>query len=362
MAPEKPIKVGLIGAGGIAQIHLQAIESIEELEVAAVADIAPLAAEATAKRWGIPAVFQDYRDLLDLGDLDGVIICTPTALHGRPSIDALRAGKHVLVEKPMEADLGMATEMTRVAKETGKILMVALKLRFSPQVAIAKDIVDGGALGRIYFAEAVASRRRATPGPSFTRKDLAGFGVVSDLGIYPLDTALYLMGHPKPVVVSAVTSNYISLNAAPVFGQWSDVQHESEVEDFAAAWVRFDDGSVLVLKTSWALNMDSLGTTYFLGEKAGLRLGVGEVNGSADGVSIYRDEFGAMTKVDVQGVTPVENFELFRREDRAWAEAVRTNSPSPVDPAGVLLATAIIDAAFQSADSGREVEVHAPKI
>ncbi|MBL7200365.1 MAG: Gfo/Idh/MocA family oxidoreductase [Anaerolineae bacterium] len=359
----RTIRLGLIGAGGIAQTHCRAIADVEGVEVVAASDVVRENAEKTAARWGIGHVFASYEEMLQMGDLDGVIVCTPTAVHAPPTIAALKAAKHVLCEKPMEATLDAAAEMVRVAHDTGKILMVALKLRYSPQVIVAKNVVDAGTLGEIYYAECVADRRRGNPGGSFIRKATAGFGAGADIGVYALDTALYLMGHPKPVAVSAITSNYISLHSEPVIGQWGRGIDRTEVEDFAAAWVRFENGARLVFKTSWCMHMDSLGGTFFLGTKAGLRVGVGEVRGPEEGVTVYRDEFGAMTDAAVQNVRPVEGIELFRRENAAFADAVREGKPSPIDPGGMLLTNVIIQGVIDSsAAGGKEIEVKVPDV
>jgi predicted dehydrogenase len=351
----------LIGTGGIAQTHCRAIADLEGVQVVAASDIVPENVERTAERWGIPHVFTDYDAMLHAVELDGVVVCTPTAVHAPPTIAALRAGVHVLCEKPMEATLGAATEMVRTAHQTGKNLMVALKLRYSPQVIVAKNVVDSGTLGEIYYAECVADRRRGNPGGSFIRKATAGFGAGADIGVYALDTALHLMGHPKPVAVSAITSNYVSLHSAPIIGQWGRNIDQTEVEDFAAAWVRFENGARLVFKTSWCMHMDSLGGTFFLGTRGGLRIGVGEVRGPEEGVTVYRDEFGALTDVKIQNVRSVEGIELFRRENAAFAEAVREGRPSPIDPEGMLLTNVIIQGVIDSAAAGgREVEVTVP--
>jgi predicted dehydrogenase len=357
----RTVRVGLIGTGGIAQAHCRAIADVDGLEVVAASDIVPENLARTAERWGIEHTFADYDEMLALDDLDGVVVCTPTAVHAPPTIAALVAGKHVLCEKPMEATLDAAADMVRAAHETGKIMMVALKLRFSPQVTVAKRIVDEGTLGPIYYAECVADRRRGNPGRSFIRKATAGFGAGADIGVYALDTALYLMGHPKPVSVAAITSNYISLHSEPIYGQWGRNIHETEVEDFAAAWVRFENGARLVFKTSWCMHMDSLGGTFFLGQKGGLRIGVSEVRGPEEGLWVYRDEFGALTDVQVQGVRSVEGIELFRRENAAFADAVREGKPSPIDPDGMLLTNVIIQGVMDSAAAGgAEVAVTVP--
>jgi predicted dehydrogenase len=355
------VKLGLIGTGGIAQAHCRAISEVEGVEVVAASDIVPENLARTAERWGIEHTFADYDEMLGMDELDGVVVCTPTAVHAPPTIAALKAGKHVLCEKPMEATLDAAADMVRTAHETAKILMVALKLRFSPQVIVAKNVVDEGTLGDIYYVECVADRRRGNPGGSFVKKAMAGFGAGADIGVYALDTALYLMGHPKPVSVAAITSNYVSLHADPVVGQWGKNLHETEVEDFAAAWVRFENGARLVFKTSWCMHMDSIGGTFFLGTKAGLRIGIGEVRGPEEGVWVYRDEFGALTDVEVKGIRPLPGLELFKRENAAFAEAVREGLPSPIDPDGMLLTNVIIQGVMDSAAAGgKEVEVRVP--
>ena len=172
--------------------------------------------------------------------------------------------------------------------------MVALKLRFTPQVLEAKRIIAAGTLGDLYYVETVADRRRGNPGGSFIKQATAGFGAVADIGVYALDTALYLMGHPKPVAVSAITSNELSRGSDPVLTGWNANVKDTEVEDFAAAWVRFDNGIRMVFKTCWCMHLDTLGGTFLLGTKAGLRIGVSEVTSPKPGVTLYRDEFGAL--------------------------------------------------------------------
>jgi hypothetical protein len=110
------------------------------------------------------------------------------------------------------------------------------------------------------------------------------------------------------------------------------------------------------------MHMDSLGGTFFLGTKAGLRIGIGEVRGPEVGVTVYRDEFGAMTNATVEQVRPLQGIELFRRENAAFADAVREGKPSPIDPNGMLLTNVIIQGAIDSSEvGGVEIEVTVPK-
>ena len=349
----KTVKLGLIGAGGISQAHCGTMASIEGAEIIAVSDLVQANLDRAKENWGISKTFNDYNEMLEMDELEAVLVCTPTGVHGAPTVAALKAGKHVLCEKPMEAKLGPATEMVRAAHENGKILMVALKLRYSPQVIKAKEIVDTGALGDIYYVETVADRRRGNPGGSFIRKATAGLGAAADIGIYALDTALYLMGHPKPVAVSGIASNELSLN-----NTWNPALKETEVEDFAVGWVLFDNGARMVFKTCWCMNMDSLGGTIFLGKQAGLRLGVMEVRGPQEGVTVYGDEDG---QIKDETFTEFESVDVFQREDQAFIDAVREDKPSPIDPDGVLLTNVIIQGVIDSSEAGgREVEVSVP--
>ena len=349
----KTVKLGLIGAGGISQAHCRTMASIEGAEIIAASDLVQANLDRAKENWGISKTFNDYNEMLEMDELEAVLVCTPTGVHGAPTVAALNAGKHVLCEKPMEAKLGPATEMVRAAHENGKILMVALKLRYSPQVIKAKEIVDTGALGDIYYVETVADRRRGNPGGSFIRKATAGLGAAADIGIYALDTALYLMGHPKPVAVSGIASNELSLN-----NTWNPALKETEVEDFAVGWVLFDNGARMVFKTCWCMNMDSLGGTIFLGKQAGLRLGVMEVRGPQEGVTVYGDEDG---QIKDETFTEFESADVFQREDQAFIDAVREDKPSPIDPDGVLLTNVIIQGVIDSSEAGgREIEVSVP--
>jgi predicted dehydrogenase len=351
----KPVKMGFIGTGGIAQSHLRAISDVDEIEVVAAADIVLENAQKAAQRWNIPHVYQDYREMLDRADIEAVNICTYNQAHCRPTVDALKAGKHVIVEKPMAATLEDAAAMTAAAHETDKILMVALKARYSDTRMAAQGIADSGALGDIYYSETVAARRCGIPArDSFLRKETGGIGASADIGVYSLDAALCILGHPKPVAVSGVANNILGTQyCKPVMGCWVWDPEKLEVEDFGIASVRFENGALMTFKTSWIMHMDSLGGTFFLGTKAGLRL---------NPLTVYRHEWGVLTDTIVQNVRDTEPQEQFRRENVAFAEAIRQNKPSPIPADQMLLTNVIIQGLIDSAAAGREVEVTVPSV
>jgi len=286
--------------------------------------------------------------------VEAVNVTTYNQAHRAPTVDALHAGKHVLVEKPMAATLEDATAMTRAAHETGKILMIALKTRYSPHMQAAKAIMDSGALGDIYYSETVAARRCGIPGGSFIRKDSAGIGTVADIGVYSLDAALNLMGHPKPVAVSGIANNILGTKfCKPVLGSWKWDPEKLEVEDFGVASVRFENGALMIFKTAWIMHMDSLGGTFFLGTKAGLKL---------EPLTVFRHEWGALTDTVITGIPKVEDVDLFRLENLGFAEAIREGKPSPIPADQMLLTNVIIQGLIDSAAAGHEVQVSVPQV
>jgi len=349
------INVGVIGAGGISRIHLQTLSNLPNVRILAVADVVPANAQARAEQFNIPHVFTDYHELLAMKELQAVHVCTFNQAHRAPAVAALQAGKHVMVEKPMAATLADATEMVRTAQRTGKLLMCALKTRYSDDIMTAKRIIEAGDLGEIYYAETVADRRRGIPGGSFVRQESAGIGATADIGVYALDTALHLMGHPTPVSVSGITTNVIGkTHQPPLTPGWRWNADDLSVEELGIAWIRFDNGAVLVLKTTWAMHMDSVGGTFFLGPKAGLRL--------TPEFKVFRDEWGVLVDIAPQA-KPTPDVEMFRREIVDFYAAIEAGRPAPIDPRGVLLTNVIIDGIIASAaQGGREVAVSVPSI
>jgi len=347
----KPLKIGLIGTGGIAQVHMRALAKTDEIEVVAVCDLVEEKARKTAETFGVPNVFVDYQDLLAMDEIEAVSICTWNQAHCGPAVDALHAGKHVLVEKPMAATLVDATKMAKAAKETGLILMVGVQPRFGFARKTAKAIVDAGTLGDIYYAEAVACRRCGIPGGSFIKADTAGIGTVADIGVYALDEVLHLMGHPKPVSVSGIANNTLGTSHQPVEGSWHWVPEDLEVEDFGVATVRFENGAMMVFKTSWIMHMDSLGGNLVLGTKAGMKM---------NPLTIFTHEHNRM--VDITPQPGSKDGDLFLAKNMAFAEAIWEGKPSPIPAEEMLITNVIIQGLIDSSAAGHEIAVSVPEI
>src|SRR5688572_3434382 len=148
--PGKP-RVAIIGCGGIANgSHAPSLKRLQDegaCELIASADVNEAAAKAMAQKFGIPRYVTDFRALLELDELDGVTVATPPFVHKEATIAALRAGKHVLCEKPMAMNVAAAKEMAAVARETGKVLTIGHGGRFSSAAQAIHKHVAAGDLG-----------------------------------------------------------------------------------------------------------------------------------------------------------------------------------------------------------------------
>ena len=351
------LKLAIVGAGAISGAHLRAVSTIDEIEVVAIADIDPERAEKRAAEFGIPHTYVDYKEMIDKEDVEAVSVLTWNEAHAAPSIYALEAGKNVLVEKPMSATLDDAVAMTKAAKASDKLLMVGLKARYDDTRIAAQTIVDSGVLGDIYYGESGGFGRLGLPGGSFIAKETAGIGVVGDWGVYSLDATLCLMHHPKPVAVSGVANNFLGRSYSPIFG----AHHHGgpfdpdrlTVEDFGAAWVRFDTGAVVTFKAAWISHLSGGGSPFLLGTDAGLKLGP---------LTLFRWEFGMLTDTEPLNVKPTDGLEQFRRENIAFADAIANGKPSPIPAEELLLTNVIMQGLVDSAAVGHEIEVSVPEI
>lgn len=351
---DSPVRVGVIGAGDIARMHFMAYKRLPDVALVAVADIIPERAQAAATEWEIPHWCADYHELLARADIDAVSVCTYNQAHRQPTVDALQAGKDVLVEKPMAATLDDAVAMIRAAHQTGRILHTGFWQRWQPELQAARSIVQSGALGDLYYAQMIGGGRRRIPGGTFVDKAKAGSGAIVDIGCYDLDTFLFLTGGPKPVSVSATVSYRLGKSLPNVPGDWNHDPSKVEVEDFCTSFVRFEGGLVLHTVTYWAAHTEGLGPSMLLGTRGGLQL--------SPKLALFRDEFGVMTNVQPQLPDRTEPMRMhhFVPQARIFVDAVRSNSPSPVDPEGILLSQVIMDGILRSAIEGREVSVTIP--
>jgi predicted dehydrogenase len=241
VADDARIRVGIIGGGSIAQDHLDGyLLAGASARVAAIADIDPKNAERSARRVGGARIFNDYHEMIASGLVDAVDICLPHHLHKDAIVAAAAAGKHVLCEKPLCLTVAEADAVSRAVAGSGITLMCAHNQLFLPAVAKAREMIQGGALGRIYEARTTDSffnpldaKTIGWRGPRAT----SGGGELIDTGYHPTYLLLHLVGK-EPVEVAAMLSRH---RLAFLEG-----------EDSAQVLIRFADGSVGTIATSWA--------------------------------------------------------------------------------------------------------------
>jgi predicted dehydrogenase len=202
MPGDDPLRMGVLGAARIAPMALvRPARWLPQVRVVAVAARDPAQARAFARRQGIARVHGSYEALIEDPELEAVYIPLPNSLHAAWTIRALRAGKHVLCEKPLASNAEEAQAMAAAAAASGKVLVEAFHYRYHPLAARMKEIVDGPELGRIRHLEAHFCVPLFLPGNIRYRFDLAG-GATMDLGCYAVNVLRFLAG-VEPEVTTA---------------------------------------------------------------------------------------------------------------------------------------------------------------
>src|SRR3984893_7617579 len=258
----KKLNLGIIGTGWPGQMHALAARAHPEANLYAAADVDKERRVAFAKDYAPEKSYGGYHGLLQDRHVDAVIICLPNYLHFHASLAALEAGKHVLCEKPPTMNGAETTVLREEAAKRELIYSFSRQGRLSPAMRAATAAVEEGSLGKIYHAKATFVRSRGIPvgiGDWFTEKKRSGGGALIDIGIHALDSVWYLMGTPQPTAVNAqVFRNFEHLVKVPVF----------DVEDAAFAFIRFNNGAVVQLETSWAGNLtDDIPPRKYFGQE-----------------------------------------------------------------------------------------------
>jgi len=268
-----PLKIGIIGAGGMLRYHLEGFRKAGA-EVIAVADPAPGAAARAASQWSIGKAYTSVDELLASSPkLDAVSVIVPNKFHKELSLKALQAGKHVFCEKPPGLNAAEVKEMITGAKTTGKHLQFNFNNRSRPESRAMISYLADGTIGQIRSAQAKWIRRTGIPGFGgwFTTRALSGGGPLIDL-LHMIDLALYFMGYPEPAHVLGQTFNDFITNKQ-FKGPWGipdKVDGVTDVESAAHGFVTFKTGQVLSLQVSWAemVRREEV-SVVFQGTKAG---------------------------------------------------------------------------------------------
>ena len=322
MAEQRPIRFGILGAARIVPDALiKAALNVPEAKVVAIAAREPKRARDFADAHNIPQVHATYDDLVNDPELDVIYNPLPNSLHCRWSIAALRAGKHVLCEKPIASNALEADQMARTADETGKILGEAFHYRYHPLADRVHALISGGKLGRLIHVEGHFS----VPIPETNIRfdwNLAG-GATMDLGCYPLHMIRYFSGMAGNVIRAKAETGPKNIDIA--------MDAELELERGATA------------RMTCAMKKDSVISASFMarGDRGELRVINPIAPHRTHQLTIKTD--AGETSETVPGDT------TFTHQLRAFVKAVRGQAKFPTDGAEGVINMRVIDDVYRAA-------------
>jgi predicted dehydrogenase len=350
-SPDRVFNVAVIGAGAIGHDHIYSFAQHAQARVVALAEVSPERGREAADRFGIATLVTDYRLLLARADIDIVSIALPNYLHAKVALEALKAGKHVMLDKPMATHARDAAKLVVAAKAAKVVFMVGQNNRFGADVQTAKKLIADGMLGDVYHAKTAWTRRAGIPriGSWFTQKQFAGGGCCYDIGVHALDRCLYLLGEFEAAAVSGQT--YAKFGPR---GQgdssWGrseiDPKAKFDVDDLAVALIKLKSGRTVLLEASWAAHQpegDYNGTQLF-GTEAGLKF---------PPLQLFRATPTGYATELVNCTTP------YAHPNRMvhFVDVLLGKAAPYVQPAESLAVQKILDAIYQSANTGREVRI-----
>lgn len=345
-------RVGIIGAGGISAAHIEALAEEPRAQLCAIADLQEEVARRRVKGHGNPAVYRDYRMMLEQERLDGVIVCLPNHLHEQVAVAVMDAGCHVLCEKPLSTSTASARRMADHARRTDKILMVGQNNRFRADAQLLKRLITDGRLGEVYHAKAGWIRRNGIPGWGswFTDRERAGGGPLIDIGVHMLDLTLWLLDFPRPVSVFGQIYARFGPHKRGL-SSWGTVVADGrfDVEDAAVALIRFDNGMTLNLDASWASHIPKdRAYVDLMGEEAGATLDF-----DSQHLRLFRQEAGVPTDAEMTPSPQNDRLQLLSN----WIGVMEgTEQPICTADQGFQVVR-ILDAIYQSAQTGQSVQL-----
>ncbi len=348
MGNRRRLHIGVVGLGWPGQMHLKAVLATPKLTLHSVADTSPERQRTFAAEHPGPKIFSGYEEMMADPAVDAVIICLPNFLHTAATLAGLRAGKHVLCEKPPTLHAKEMRQIKAEADQRGLIYAFGRQMRFGGSMVAARKLIKAGKLGDVYFAKSTWYRNRGIPigiGGWFLDRARAGGGAMIDIGIHTLDNAWFLMGSPRPVSVSA--------QVFQKFGHLVPDNLHFDVDDCGYAFIKFDNGAVLSLETTWASNLpdtmmpDTNGAISCIlhGRKAALQV--------MPELRLYEGQRETVGDAPVA----VEQVDAFQLQMADFTKAIRNGSAPTSDATHALYLMEMLDSIYKSSATGREVRI-----
>ncbi len=344
--------VAIIGCGRIANdAHLPALSKMEHVRIKYACDLIIEKAEAAVEKYGAEQAITDYNIALSDPEIETVFVLTPNYAHYTISMDALKAGKNVMCEKPITVNYQLSCEMAAEAEKQGKLLNIGVCNRFHESVCRIAELNKQGKLGNIYHVYCSFRRQRSIPGlgGAFTTKKESGGGVLIDWGVHFLDLILFILGGAKLESVSANTYCEMAkdMKAYKYNYMWAEDTKDLEngtndVDDFVTGFIRTDKASI-TFNGAWAQNIgkDEM-FIDFLGDKGGVRLDYcGHFSFFGDDLTEDRPEY------DIPN--------MYYEEDLDFLDATTTGRKNKSYIANILESAKLLDAIYQSAEAKKEI-------
>ena len=350
------MKVAVIGCGNIANAaHIPAYMKNSEVEIKYFCDIILERAEKCVEKYGCGTAVADYHDFLNDPEIEAVSVCTHNDFHSIIAIDFLKAGKHVMCEKPAARILSEALEMQKVAHETGKIINIGVVNRFNTYVMKIRELIDSGELGEVYHVYASFRSHRSIPGigGDFTIKAKAGGGSLIDWGVHFIDLVLYCCGDPKPISASGEAFCKLGkdIKNYTYTSMWAedtaDMNGTYDVDDSVVGLVR-TTGPVVSFNGAWAQNIGEREMFIdFMGDKAGIRLQY------CSDFQLWSVKNGMLTETKVSA----KQTDMYENEINDFIRCIKTGDKNQQYIDYAVETSKILQAIYDSSDSHCEIKI-----
>ncbi|HOB91519.1 MAG: Gfo/Idh/MocA family oxidoreductase [Bacillota bacterium] len=345
----KKYRFGIIGCGVIYQVHARAINALEDAELVAIADVVEEKARDAAlnRSYGAnPDIYTDYRKMLERDDIDIVSICTPSGMHADMACDCMEAGKHVIVEKPMDVTLKACDKFIETWKRTGKYATVISQHRFSEDVQRLKKAIDEGWFGKIALIDSYTKWYRSheyyKSGDWRATWELDGGGALMNQSVHYVDLMQWMVG-----------------DVESLYGNCANVWHDIVVEDTAVATIRFKDGTIGSLEGTTAANPGLKQELHVMGEFGTVsivesRIKVWKfVNRDTEIEQAVSTQDGSGGSSDPASI----NRDLHTRQYRDFLDAINAGTSPLITPVEARKPVEIILAVYESSRTGQPVKL-----
>ena len=352
----KTTVVAIVGCGRIANnAHLPALTKLENVRIKYACDLIIEKAQALKEKFPkIEQIITDYNVALADPEVEAVFVLTPNFAHYTITMDALRAGKHVMCEKPVTVSYELSCEMAAEADKQGKILNIGVCNRYHKSVELLEELNRQGEFGNIYHIYCSFRSFRSIPGlgGAFTDKAQSGGGALIDWGVHFLDLILYILGDAKlkNVTCDAYSEMAKDMKSYKYKSMWAEDTKDIEngvndVDDFITGYIRTDKASIS-FNGAWAQNLDKPEMFIdFLGDKKGARLTYGGQFEVTDGQTLETTK------------TEHEIPNMYYLEDKAFLESIDTGVKTKAHIDNILESAKLLDYLYQSAEKREEIKL-----